>query len=286
MNPNFRIDPKVNLDGIGFDVNTVANTTIMGNVQRAGPEISACVKCGVGQQPCKFINVRNPGGRARDTVTSFVALYTLLGGPPPSPQSRFPDNGFSIGGTVITIKGENLDLVDNVTVGGTDAPIISKTDKTLLVSTLPHIAGAVAITLFDVDCAAPAGTAVPNGNFTYLLTPVTAIPNTRIFIVGPGEGVDLVDPPNNSPSINCISELTMTLKSVAPPPSAQTGVQAFLADGSYKYCGCRQLGSITGTISFTLFNTAAPMNNALRKAVTRNVTVNPYSGAGACDGSF
>jgi hypothetical protein len=259
---------------------------INGNVQRAGPEFQACVRCGVGQQPCKFIHVRNPGGRAKDTAHSVVALYTLLPGPAPSPQSRFPDSGFSIGGTVITIKGENLDFVDNVTVGGTNATIITKTDKTILVSTLPHAAGSAAITLFDIDCAAPGGTIVPNGNFTYALTPVTPIPNTRIFIVGPQEGVGLVaNTLTKSASINCIGQLNLTLNSVAPPPFTLPGVQAFLANGSFSYSGCTQIGSITGTIGYTLSNTAAPQNSSLQKSVTRSVTINPCTG-GSCNGSF
>ena len=285
-----RVPPRVNFDGLGFEVSVVTPTTINGNVQKAGPEFPACVTCGVGQQPCRFINVRNPGGRARDTGHSTARLYTLLAGPAPFPQSRFPDSGFSIGGTVVTIKGENLDFVDNVTIGGTDAPIISKTDKTLVVSTLPHIASPGSqnpITLFDIDCAAPSGTVISGGGFTYQVTPVTPIPGTNVFIVGPGEGIDLVENSlDRSASINCISQLTLTLRSVAPPPSAQTGVQATLASGTFTYCLCTQTGSVSGTITYTLSNTAQPMNNALRRVVTRNVTINHYGGIGSCNGSF
>jgi hypothetical protein len=191
---------------------------------------------------------------------------------------------------VVTIKGENLDFVDNVTIGGTDAPIISKTDKTLVVSTLPHIASPGSqnpITLFDIDCAAPSGTVISGGGFTYQVTPVTPIPGTNVFIVGPGEGIDLVENSlDRSASINCISQLTLTLRSVAPPPSAQTGVQATLASGTFTYCLCTQTGSVSGTITYTLSNTAQPMNNALRRVVTRNVTINHYGGIGSCNGSF
>ncbi|HSB11409.1 MAG TPA: Ig-like domain-containing protein, partial [Blastocatellia bacterium] len=58
--------PKVNLDGIGFEVNIVTAgvpATINGNVQRAPKEIPSCAV--EGQTPCKFVHVRNPGGRAR-----------------------------------------------------------------------------------------------------------------------------------------------------------------------------------------------------------------------------
>src|SRR6185295_19105779 len=281
--------PRVNLDSIGFDVTLVTNSTINGNVQRAGPEFQACVRCGVGQQPCKFIHVRNPGGRAKDTAHSLGALYTLLPGPAPIPQSRFPDNGPSIGGTPVTIKGENLDFVDNVTIGGTNALIVSKTGSTIVITSPPHGASPGSqnpITLFDIDCAAPGGTAVSGGGFTYQLTPVTPIPGTNIYIVGPGEGVGLAAGPTKSASINCISQLSLTLSPVAPPPQTLPGVQAFRAAGSYQYCGCTQIGSITGTISYTLSNTGAAQNSSLQKTVTRSVTINPYNGIGSCNGSF
>jgi IPT/TIG domain-containing protein len=291
-------NPDVGIDGIEFAVNTVnpgVPSTINGNVLRADASIKSC-NC---EQvvPCKKIVVKNPGGRTHDKVKSIVPLYNLMPGPAPGPQSRFPDSGFSIGGTVITIKGENLDFVDNVTVGGTDAPIISKTRNTLVVSTMPHSAGANnAITLFDIDCTS-VGTAVPGGGFRYDLSPVTEIPNSKFVIVGPGEGVELqaMSIPVPSPNINCITGVMVTLTDVTPSPVA-IGAVVYLVSGTYTCggCTCDPIADPTGctptrngTIKFTLANTSAPNNSSLRKQVTRtaNVKFNTPSNQ-TCDGTF
>jgi hypothetical protein len=296
-------NPKVQIggqDGIGFAVNTVTPTTINGNVQRADASIQSCAR--QGQVPCLNIVVRNPGGRSQDKVPSNVPLYNLLPGPPPMPQSRVPDRGFSVGGTVVTIRGENLDFTDNVTIGGTDAPIISKTDRTLVVSTLPHAAGGGnAILLFDIDNAAPGGTAVPGGIFRFDLTPVTGIPTQDVYIVGPGEGVDV--PENKatpSSNINCITDVLVNVIAIPPPPGVLPGVQTFLVRGSYNCAGCTCSAqtpplncprTVSGTISFTLRNTAAVNDTSLRRNVNRtaNVRFEPPAPPGlprTCNGSF
>ena len=281
------INPTVEIEGLSFRIDSVSDTQIRGLVLRAPSSTRSCQV--VGQLPCKRITVTNPGGREK---TRSIPLYNLKPGPAPVPQSRFPDNGFSIGATNVTISGENLDFVDNVTIGGTNAPIVSQSPARLVVVTLPHTAGAGnAIILFDIDNSAPGGTAVPGGGFRYDLTQVTRIPGGGgvgdIYIVGPGEGVD-VDPNtiSNSSSINCISELTVRIRSIAPPANVQTGIQTFVVDGSYKNCGCREPGTKEGTVSFTLFNTAASNDNRLKRSVTRNVRVPSYGGIGSCDQTF
>ncbi|MCI0489969.1 MAG: IPT/TIG domain-containing protein [Blastocatellia bacterium] len=294
------VNQSISIGRIGFAVNTVtmgAPSTINGNVRRADASIRSCVI--EGEVPCKRIFVTNPGGRRQDEVRSMVPLYNLLPGPPPIPQSRFPDNGFSIGGTVITISGENLDFTDNVTIGGTDAPIITKTRTLITVATLPHVAGAANIILFDIDNAAPGGTQVPGGAFLYMLTKPTElpIPNLKIFIVGPGEGIDLLAGSFTVDSnINCITAVTLEITSVVSPINAQLGVQAARVKGSYncKTCTCSPLAdplgctsTRDGKISFTLFNTAAPMNATVRTLVERSVTVTFNTPSNQqCTGSF
>lgn len=280
------IKPDVNIEGLGYVINTVSSTQLTGLVQRAPAHLEAC---GLGNAPCKYITVRNPGGRNADKVKSTIPLYNLKPGPAPVPQGRFPDNGYSIGGTLITINGQNFDIVENVYIGGIYAPIIQLTSGRMEVLTPPHSAGMNnAIILFDKDNAAPGGTMVPGGGFRYDLTPPTnaQVPGITVFIVGPGEGIE-VDPDSisNTSSINCISNIEITLTSIAAPPNVQTGVQPFLVEGSYNYCGCTQSNSITGSISFTLLNTAGMMGRP-RKSVSKSVTVIPYGGHGSCKGSF
>lgn len=302
--------PRVNLDGIGFDVNVVTTTTITGNVQRAGPEFSACVRCGVGQQPCKFIHVRNPGGRATDTAHSVVALYNLLPGPAPIPESRSPDSGFSIGTTPITINGPetggNLDFVNRVSVGGTDALIINQSQTTIRCVTRAHTASPASsnpIFLFDVDCAAPGGTAVPGGGFRIDPSPVTAF--GTVYVVGPGESVDVLSgsltidqdivciiPPSGS----TIPPPSVSIQS-GQPPGTLPGVSAFTAIGSFdcRSCTCSAQNppcptTKDKTISFTLVNTAAPGDTRLRLRVDRiarvSFVVSPAPQGYQCSGTF
>ena len=286
--------PKVEIGELTFTTNAVneSGTQITGLVRRADKTQRSCQI--VGQTPCKRIRVLNPGGRPGDRSDFSIPLYNLKAGPPPVPQSRFPDNGFSIGGTNVTISGENLDFVDNVTIGGTNAPIVSQSPTKLVVVTPPHSAGAGnAILLFDIDNAAPGGTAVPGGGFRYDPTPIGRIPGGGgigdIYVVGPGEAVvfDPMFPIAPSQSINCISDINATVEELIPlPANVQAGVQAFVVNGTYKYCGCTSPGTKEGTINFRLVNTAAPTNNSLRRLVMRSVRVPSYGGTGSCDQTF
>jgi len=304
------VNPTVKIGAIDFAVNTVTvgtPSTINGNVQRAGPDISSCAV--EGQTPCKGIKVINPGGRSQDRAVSTVALYNLLPGPAPIPQGRFPDSGFSIGGgPPISIFGApnqgNLDFVTRVTIGGTPAPIVSQSQTLLLVIAPPHVAGGGnAITLFDIDNAAPAGTTVPGGGFTYQATPVTQVGG--VFIVGPGEGVNVSGGLSIDQNINCIippdstiPAPRVTIQTVPLPPGVLAGVVAFSATGSFdcRKCTCSPQNppcptKKSGDISFTLINTAAPGDTRLWLPVTRRATVDfdsppPPGLTRQCSGSF
>jgi hypothetical protein len=285
------VNPGVNIGGIDFAVNTVTpateNSTINGNVQRAGPEFSACVTCGQGQQPCKVINVRNPGGRNRDAAHSVVALYNLLPGPAPIPQNRFPDSGFSIGETTITINGSatggNLDFVSEVTVGGTAALIVSQSQTMIRCVTRPHTASAASsnpIILFDVDCAAAGGTTVPGGGFRIDPSPVTAF--GTVYVVGPGEGVFVQSGPSfDNTGVACVTGVAVVINSSGQPPLQ--GASAFTANGEYQDCGCT-CGlpappgtcprTVDKTVTFRLGNSAAPNDPRLfSKTIERTMSV-------------
>ena len=288
-----QVRPLVRINsGPDFEIDRVEETRIVGVVGKADSSIKSCRI--VGHQPCKKISVTNPGGRSEDELTSG-SLYNLKAGPAAVPQSRFPDNGFSIGGTVITIRGENLDFVDNVTVGGTDAPIITRTRNTLVVVTLPHSssqAGSTPIVVFHIDDFPEGGSTVPGGGFRYDVTPPTELTglNLGIFIVGPGEGIFLAAGPTVTPELNCVSELDVSLTDIPSPVDSQFGVQAARVRGSLTCTGCacpiHDLNcDRTGNITFTLQNTAAPTSNLARRRVVREVTAK-YSGSGTCTRSF
>jgi hypothetical protein len=202
----------------------------------------------------------------------------------------------------VTIRGENLDFVNNVTIGGTEATIISKNNNTLIVVCPPHTAGQNnAIILFDVDDSAPGGTAVPGGGFRYDPSAIKEkiVGITLFYLVGPGEGVDLL---NNSisvsPNISCIGTPSVTVEPVTSVPGESEGIVAFKANGSFdcKACTCslQNLPCPTnkiGSIQFTLVHTAAPGSTGLRKKVSRSANVQydvppPPPLTRSCSGTF
>jgi hypothetical protein len=269
--------PNVNIGDIDFDVNLVTEGTpssINGNVKRAGADIRCCANRG--EEPCLDVIVKNPGGRRDDKVRSLVPLYNLMCGPPPIPETRFPDNGPSIGGTQITIRGQNLDFARRVTIGGSPvALVLNHTRNTIVVVSAPHVAGSGNdIRLFDIDNAAPGGTVVPGGGFRYDLTRVMQVGTTAIFFVGPGEGIDLRE---NSfsvsgPDFTCLRDTGVLL--VRPsfiPPGVPTGVSVFQAIMAFncRDCICNIGGTLgcprdgSATFRFSLVNTAMPTNTQL-----------------------
>jgi hypothetical protein len=286
-----KTEPNVSIGEIDFAVNVVTSTTINGNVLKAGPDIPSCAAGG--QFPCKKINVKNPGGRSDDKRKSTVPLYSLLAGPAPTPQSRFPDSGVSIGGTIISITGDNLDFVGSttggpsVTVGGSPAPVLSQTRTSIMIAAPVHRAGAAnAITLFDIDNAAPSGTTVPGGGFTYNLTPVKEfLPG--VFIVGPDEGIGFESGSVTWDStLNCLSINPVVTVTSTTPPVGLGNIVAARAQGSYTYCGCTSPGTKEGDIRFRLVNLAAATDGRYKATVVRHQSVNPYGGIGSCNGSF
>jgi hypothetical protein len=265
------VNPDVSIAEIDFEVNLVTEgvpSTINGNVKRAGAEIESCAVEGV--SPCKKITVKNPGGRNQDKVKSVVALYNLLPGPAPIPETRFPDNGPSRGGTQITIRGQNLDYTRRVTIGGSPVPLVlNHTRNTLVVLSPPHIAGpSNAIRLFDIDNAAPGGTQVPGGDFRYDPTKVTEI--MGVYIVGPGEEVALKDNTFSVAQPGCLENISLIVR--RPnfiPPGVPTGLPVFEAVEGFNCGNCVCSISPTcprpasATLTFTLVNTAMPMNTQL-----------------------
>jgi hypothetical protein len=157
---------------------------------------------------CKGITVGNPGHRQADIVPTD-SLYELQMGPPPTINSITPNSGLSIGGTEVTIGGDNLDFVYKVTLGGKPLTIESGTQgiKSLKVKTLPNCAGNAFFAVTNIDEQTFNYNIPGVSAFTFNVSPVTVVrvlgqsprqlnPIARYFAyVGPcpSEGIDKVN---------------------------------------------------------------------------------------------
>ena len=144
--------PNVDIGSIDFKVNTVTEgvpSSINGNVQRAGPEIQSCPV--QGQSPCMKVIVKNPGGRKQDVVRSIVDLYTLMPGPPPTPVNLSRNSGDSIGGTSVTITGDDLDFTERITLDGRACIIASRSRTEIRAVTPPNCPQRFAFRFLSVD---------------------------------------------------------------------------------------------------------------------------------------
>jgi hypothetical protein len=220
--------PSVNLNlggdspgSIGFDVNTTSGNQISGNVERADPNLKCCQK--VGQSPCYFVTVRNPGGKAQDAVSSNAAVYILLPGPPPSNMSLngnppYSTVGPSLGGTPVDIQGDDMDFTRKVSIGGVTAIITAKSESDVYILTPLHVASMMAapVVVFDVDGAAPNGTQITGAGFLYKIVVPVPVPGTLYCFVGPGEDV-VVATAATCPISNC-----GTLPCFTPQPEVTT----------------------------------------------------------------
>jgi hypothetical protein len=219
--------PSVNLNlgpdssgSIGFDVNTTSINSISGNVERADASFKCCQK--LGQSPCYFVTVRNPGGKAQDAVSTNAAVYILQPGPPPSNMSlnpAFPTGGPSYGGTKMDIQGDNMDFTRKVSIGGVTALMTSTPTQTdVNIVTPPHVASMMAapVVVFDIDGAAPNGTQVNGAGFLYKIVVPVPVPGTLYCFVGPGEDV-VVATAATCPISNC-----GTLPCFTPQPEVTT----------------------------------------------------------------
>jgi hypothetical protein len=265
--------PEVNIDGVGFTTSSVngQSTQITGLVLRATNDVRSCTV--EGQIPCKSITVKNPGHRNRDKTTSSIPLYNLKPGPPPVAQSRFPDFGPSIGVTQMVILGQDLGFSDSVTFGGTPALIDSQSDRKLVVTAPPHLAGNVAVLINDVDLES---ITVPGG-YVYKPTAPIKVAGTVItdgtFIVGPAEAV--IDAGNHSFSGGgsiWVRSFDVTINHLTNlPPGVTSPIEAYTADvTSFTISANTPPGKYTITCTYKIGNSAAPNDQSLWRPVTQD----------------
>ncbi|MFK4791795.1 IPT/TIG domain-containing protein [Microbacterium sp. ZW T5_56] len=121
------------------------------------------------------VSVANP------LTTSNEVPYRYL--PVPAPTSLSPTFGPTTGGTAVTITGTGFAGATSVDFGGTVLPLTNQTsDTTILVSSPPHAAGGVNVTVTNVS-----GTSAPL-QFTYYGQPVIGDPDSNITGLDPDKG--------------------------------------------------------------------------------------------------
>ena len=94
-------------------------------------------------------------------ILLLVSVSAFAQAPAPVIRSVVPAEGPAEGGTTVTISGENLSLPPNfacilpcpsrVTFGGTRATLVQESDSALVVTTPPHPAGGVDLTVVTGD---------------------------------------------------------------------------------------------------------------------------------------
>jgi hypothetical protein len=227
----------------------------------------------VGQVPCKFITVRNPGHRNADKRVSGIRLYNLKAGPPPVPQSRFPDFGPSIGTTGVVIRGANMDFTESVTFGGSPSLLTIDSERRVTAIAPPHLAGTVNIVINDLDLV---GTTVP-GSYVYRPTKPTRVspvlPFDDSYIVGPGEAV--IDAGAHSDdSGGKITGFTVTITGIGLPndrlPGLNPIVNAFSVNVTAVSWNPNTLpGNYGITFTYRIGNSSAPTDQSLFTTVTQ-----------------
>lgn len=106
-------------------------------------------------------------------VGIFLVTAVVLGSsasatnvPPPVINSAEPKTGTTMGGTSVTLTGENLGGLSSISFGNSPATIISHSDSQIVVKTPSHEAG-------QVDINITAGhTATFKNMYTYLAPPI------------------------------------------------------------------------------------------------------------------
>ncbi len=94
------------------------------------------------------VTVTGRGGiRSSETAADHYTYYV----PKPSVTAVTPDEGPTVGGTTVQIKGSNLAGASYVEFGGTYAPVLSATEGTLTVHSPQHVAGVSDVVVYAPD---------------------------------------------------------------------------------------------------------------------------------------
>jgi len=265
-----KVSPRVTIGGIDFDVNTVSLTQLTGQVKRAGGDIDSCIIESI--SPCKRIFVTNPGGRSGDKVKSLINLYNLKAGPAPTPQFINIPRGPSVGGTEVTIRGDNLDWVKSVKFDRTPGRITLQEEGRIKVVTPAQCFGSIPITIDSIDRQS-----VPFGSFTYVNTLqgplLDGLPSITVELgksrttlrttvtIGPCETLEIVNPPGQGEN-GCVTA-TMEATQVSGGGLAPITFAVFVTVSAKN---CNTIASV-GNYTFTFTVRNGPVSRRLNMPV-------------------
>jgi hypothetical protein len=133
----------------------------------------------VDTQVCTVTDCSPPSSLSDDTSDEFILF------PPGNPKidSITPDSGPATGGTEVTITGENLGCVTNVSFGGVDGEDATNQEalldcgstSTVTVTTPPGTVGTAAVALSTVESDTSAGVSPASATFTYTQPPAQTV---------------------------------------------------------------------------------------------------------------
>jgi hypothetical protein len=161
----------------------------------------------------------------------LAALPLLAAGPAPTITSVSPPGGSTLGGTVITITGNNFTSPATVKVGGVAATNVIATLTQITATTPAHAAGAVDVAVTNLDSQSATLAAA----FTYQLVPQFKFSHWAVGKLASGNGYDVAD--TSMPDIVQLPDKTYRMyytANINPPlPSgARLGIKsATSADG-------------------------------------------------------
>jgi hypothetical protein len=284
-----KVFPTVFVGAKNLAVTSVTDAQITGILARNDTGEKSCAT-GVN---CKGVTVGNPGHRLADLV-STDSRYELQPGPPPVITSITPNHGPSIGGTDVTIGGNNLDFVDperGVTLGGQLLTVEPGTQgiTSLTVRTLPNCAVNTTFAVTNIDGQTFNFTTAP---FAFVISPVTVVRVTggSLFQVAPiifesifayvgpcpNEGIDKTNLSqitmqlNGNPIASCVTATVTPTRIPLPDsrfPNLNSSLTLFEIDISLtENCAAgNPAGSnnYSGLFTFQLGNTASIADSAL-----------------------
>ncbi len=255
-------------------------------------ELEEGLGCTDALNPCRYITIRNPGGKSRDERKPAVKVFALLPGPAPVLTGVSPAVGPSDGGYKVTLNGANLFVVNSIGVG-TQLGFIDENDARAdnqITFTVPFgcAGSAKDIVAYSIDIAIDPmwkGT-LPN-SFTYSPIPVQIAPGnhndnlengTATTLSAIGESVSVtgryaIGPPNCAELT--FDDLVVSGDCAAASVSITPDGIAYNQKGVFKVIvtvlpgTCAAGATYTGTIKFTL-------ESSEPGASSRDITV-PFS---------
>jgi Pro-kumamolisin, activation domain/PASTA domain/IPT/TIG domain/Divergent InlB B-repeat domain len=215
----------------------------------------------VDTQVCTVTDCSTPSSATNDTSDLFILF------PPGNPKidSITPDSGPANGGTQVTITGENLGCVTNISFGSVDAETFSNavalldcgSTDTVDVTAPAATVGPVQVKLETVESDAT-GAPAATGSFTYTQAPAQTL---TVHKSGPGSGKVTSSPSGISCPKTCSHKFaygkSVTLKAKASKDSSFAGWSG-ACTGKKSTCKVTASQSLSATAKFTLKNCIVP----------------------------